>query len=158
VAQTISDNNNRFKKEGPHLSLANSLNRLLFKYNGGHAATLYNYRLKIKNESSLRLSIKIKCTSPRSYEVRPSSETVLEPSEIFSVSIELKLFAHDLNQSTMKHDLSRYRADKFKIIYWTTDYDTQGDYFDGEKVLPVVIEETEEERARHIGFEQNFSN
>ena len=87
LSQMISDNKNRGKKEGPQLSLANSLNRLLFKYNGGHATTLYNYRLKIKNESSVRLSIKIKCTSPRSYEIRPSTETVLNPSEIFSVSI-----------------------------------------------------------------------
>lgn len=49
ISQIISDNKYRGKKEGPHLSLANNLNRLLFKYNGGHATTLYNYRLKIKN-------------------------------------------------------------------------------------------------------------
>lgn len=54
-----------------HLSFANNLSRILFKYNGGHATVLYNYKLKIKNESTLKLGIKIKCTSPRHYMVRP---------------------------------------------------------------------------------------
>jgi hypothetical protein len=120
ISQIITEANTRVKKEVGHLSLANNLSLLLFKYSGGHATTLFNYRLKIKNESSVRLSIKIKCTSPRNYEVRPSTETVLEPSEILSVSIEMKLFAHDLNHTTMKHDLTRYELDKFKIVYWTT--------------------------------------
>ncbi len=62
------------------LSLANNLTMLLFKYNGGHATTLYNYRLKLKNESSCRIEFKIKCTSPRHYEVRPYSEGYLGPS------------------------------------------------------------------------------
>jgi hypothetical protein len=115
---------------------------LLFKYSGGHAASLLNNRLKIKNESSVRLSIKIKCTSPRSYEVRSPTEKILEPSEILNVTIEMKLFPHDLNHTTMKHDLTRYELDKFKIVYRTLD-NTEGNCFEGEKILPVVIEQTE---------------
>lgn len=44
----------------------------------------------------------------------------------------------------MKHDLSRYKNDKFKIIYWTYECSNDSDYTEGEKVLPVIIEETAE--------------
>ena len=101
--------------------MANNLSLLLFKYSGGHAVSLLNNRLKIKNESSVRLSIKIKCTSPRCYEVRSPTEKILEPSEIFNVIIEMKLFPHDLDHTTMKHDLTRYELDKFKIMYRALD-------------------------------------
>jgi len=70
----------------------------------------------------------------------------------------MKLFPHDLNMTTMKHDLSRYKADKFKIVYWTADSVGEFEYFDGEKVLPVVIEETEEERLRNEGFAKNLTS
>lgn len=75
----VLDAMNTNKKQGAELSLANNLTRLLFKYNGGHATTLYNYRLKIKNESLVRLSVKIKCTSPSHYEVRPGPDVCLNP-------------------------------------------------------------------------------
>jgi hypothetical protein len=42
----------------------------------------------------------------------------------------------------MKHDLTRYELDKFKIVYRTLD-NTEGNCFEGEKILPVVIEQTE---------------
>lgn len=71
IVPTIEDSYSAIKRESLCLSFANNLTRLLFKYNGGHASTLYNYQLRIKNESAVRLSVKLKCTSPRHYEVRP---------------------------------------------------------------------------------------
>jgi hypothetical protein len=42
----------------------------------------------------------------------------------------------------MKHDLSRYKNDKFKICYCCADYWSEVWYESGSKVLPVFIEET----------------
>lgn len=64
----------------------------------------------------------------------------------------MKLSMHDLDHATMKHDLTRYKNDRFKICYWSTDYSTDVWYEQGEKVLPVVIEDTEEERVRDKGM------
>lgn len=39
----------------------------------------------------------------------------------------------------MKHDLSRYKYDKFMIMYWTDDSLNEFDYCEGQKILPVSI-------------------
>jgi len=56
------------------------------------------------------------------------------------ISIEMKLYPYDLNPTTMRHDLSRYKHDKFLIVYWTNENYNDFDFYEGERVLPVVIE------------------
>ena len=83
---------------------------------------LYNNKLKIKNNSPVSVEVKILCTSPCHYDVRPISDIVLSPSEIMNFIIEMKLYLHDLDHVKMKHDLERYRGDMFKICYFPSEY------------------------------------
>ena len=70
----------------------------------------------------------------------------------------MKLYVHDINNLTMKHDLTRYKNDKFKIGYWSNDFGSEIWYEHGEKILPVVIEDTEEEIIRSKGLIENQTN
>lgn len=49
---------------------------------------------------------------------------------------------HDLDHVKMKHDLERYKGDMFKICYWPGEYTSDTEYQDGQRVLPVVIEDS----------------
>lgn len=42
----------------------------------------------------------------------------------------MKLYPHDLDPISMKHDLSRYKNDKFKILYWTNDSLNDFDFYE----------------------------
>jgi len=56
------------------------LDKISFLYTGAHSRILYNNKLKIKNDSPVNIDVKIMCTSPSHYEVRPFSDATLCPS------------------------------------------------------------------------------